>query len=224
LEMNGRDHTDKKTIITEDKTEVRVKLPPRAQRRSVFFTNRYMFPENFDTSNAKNLAKFVMTNMGIVETSDIRAQIDFYQQTGHFTRTNTGRSTNYQEFFQQNLFPYDFLRTSWLVHELKSHEGRNLRCEIYQEHSIWGNNGMEDLSIGYVLASRKVRMQLGKMAAPEYEGPEEWYPLLEPKEPGDEDAITEGPVYLDYLDENQKTTKDDAGVELYITFLPQKRE
>jgi hypothetical protein len=224
LEMKGRDHTDKKTIVTEDKTELRVTLPPRAPRHSIFFTNRYIFADDFDTSSARNLAKFVMTNMGIAETSDIRAQLQFYEQTGHFTRTNTGRSANYQEFFQENLFPYDFLRTTWLVHELKSQEGRDLRCEMYQEHAMWGNNGMEDLSIGYVLASRKARMQLGKMAAPEYEGPEEWYPLLVPKEPTDEDAITEGPVYLDYLEEAQKTAKDEAGAELYITFLPQKRE
>ena len=83
---------------------------------------------------------------------------------------------------------------------------------------------MEDLSIGYELASRKVRMQLGKMAAPEYEGPEEWYPLLVPKEPTDEDVIDDGPVYLDYLEASQKVTKDDTGTELYISFLPQKRE
>lgn len=223
LEMKGRDHTDKKTIVAEDKTQIQVKLPPRAPRHSIFFTNRYIFADEYDTSNARNLAKFVMTNMGIAETSDIRAQTEFYQQTAHFTRTNTGRSANYQEWFQENLFPYDFLRTTWLVHELKSHEGHDLRCEMYQEHSMWGNSGMEDLSIGYVLASRKVRLQLGKMAAPQYEGPEEWYPLLVPKEPTDEDAIAEGPVYLDYLEEAQKTAKDEAGAELYITFLPQKR-
>jgi hypothetical protein len=224
LDMKGRDRTDKKTIVTEDKTEMRVYLPPRAPRHSVFFTNRYSFPQEFDTSNAKNLAKFVMTNMGIAETSDIRSQIQFYEQSSHYTRTNTGRSPNYQEFFQDNFFLYDFLRTTWLVHELKSEEGRNLRCEMYQEHSLWGNNGMEDLSIGYVLASRKVRMQLGKMSAPEYEGPEEWYPLLVPKEPTDDDAITDGPVYLDYLEVAQKVTKDESGTELYISFLPQKRE
>ena len=224
LEMKGRDHTDKKTIIGEDKTEIRVKLPPRAPRHSIFFTNRYIFADDFDTSNARNLAKFVMTNMGIAETSDIRRQLHFYQETGHLTRTNTGRSANYQEFFQENPFPFDFLRTTWLVHELQSQEGRDLRCEMYQEHAMWGNNDMEDLSIGYVLASRKVRMQLGSIAAPEYEGPEEWYPLLVPKEPTDEDAITEGPVYLDYLEEAQKVTKDETGSELFITFLPQKRE
>ncbi|KAL7510556.1 hypothetical protein ACHAXN_007396 [Cyclotella atomus] len=224
LEMKGRDYTDKKTIVAEDKTEMRVKLPPRAPRHSVFFTNRYIFPDDFDTSSARNLAKFVMKNMGIAETSDIRAQLQFYEQASHITRTNTGRSAHYQEFFQENLFPYDFLRTTWLVHAFKTQEAHDFRCEMYQEHSTWGNSGMEDLSIGYVLASRRVKMQLGKMAAPEYEGPEEWYPLLVPKEPTDEGAITEGPVYLDYLEEAQKVTKDEAGAELYITFLPQKRE
>jgi hypothetical protein len=224
LEMTGRDRTDKKSIVTDDKTEMRVYLPPRAPRHSVFFTNRYTFPEGYDTSNARNLAKFVMTNMGIPESSDIRAQYHFYELTGHYTRTNTGRSPHYQDFFQDNFFPYDFLRTTWVVHNLRSDEARNLRCEMYQEHSLWGNYGMEDLSIGYVLATKKVRMTLGEKADPEYEGPEEWYPLLVPKEPEDEDAVTEGPAYLDYLQSAQKTTKNERGDELFITFLPQKRE
>mmetsp|Transcript_18623 Transcript_18623/g.33557 ORF Transcript_18623/g.33557 Transcript_18623/m.33557 type:complete len:85 (+) Transcript_18623:3-257(+) len=83
---------------------------------------------------------------------------------------------------------------------------------------------MEDLSMGYVLAKRKVKAQLGKVAAPQYEGPEEWYPLLVPMEPGDEDAITKGSLYLDYLESSQKVETDSKGHEFYVTFLPQKRK
>ncbi|EED96613.1 predicted protein [Thalassiosira pseudonana CCMP1335] len=223
LEMKARDRTEKKNVVDKDKKEMRVYLPPRAHRHSVFFTNKYTFGDDFDTNSAKNLAKFVMANMGIAETSDIRKQVQFYEQTGHLTRTNMQRSANYQEFFQDNFFPYDFLRSTWLVHELKSEEGRNLRCEMYEEHSTWGNNGMEDLSMGFVLAKKKVKMQLGSLAPPEYDGPEEWYPLLVPREATDEDAITEGPVYLEYLEAAQKVTRDEAGGELFISFLPQKR-
>mmetsp|Transcript_30248 Transcript_30248/g.60638 ORF Transcript_30248/g.60638 Transcript_30248/m.60638 type:complete len:1211 (+) Transcript_30248:165-3797(+) len=223
LDMSARENTEKKIVTNDEHQEMRIYLPPRAQRHSLFFTNKYYFADDFDTSNAKNLANFVMGNVGITETKDIRAQVAFYEQSGHLTRTNVQRSANYQEVFQDNDFPFEFLRSTWLVHELRSEMGRNLRCEMYEEHSSWGNSGMEDLSMGFVLAKRKVKLQLGRIAAPEYEGPEEWYPLLEPRRRDDNDAITEGPVYLNHLESEQKIATDDDGSEFFISFLPQKR-
>jgi len=224
-EMNERTAPKRKTIVDEKtKENLEIYLQPQTHRHSVFFTNKFSFADGFDTSSAKNLARFVMANAGIAETKDIRAQVQFYEETGHLTRTNMQRSPNYQEFNQDNFFPYDFLRSTWLVHTLKSEEGRNLRCEMYEEHALWGNREMEDLSMGYVLAKRKVKMQLGKIAEPQYEGPEEWYPLLVPREPDDEDAITEGSVHLDYQESAQKVATDSKGHEYYVTFLPQKRK
>ena len=225
LEMKARKVPEKRTIVDEKtKENVDIYLPSQPQRHSVFFTNKYSFSDDFDTRSAKNLARFVMSNAGIAETKDIRAQVQFYEHSSHLTRENWKRSPNYQEFNQDNFFPYDFLRSTWLVHELKSDEGRNLRCEMYEEHALWGNSEMEDLSMGFVLAKRKVKMQLGKVADNQYNGPEQWYPLLVPREPDDEDAITEGPVYLDYLESAQKVATDSKGHEFYVTFLPQNRQ
>ncbi|KAL7543173.1 hypothetical protein ACHAXR_013501 [Thalassiosira sp. AJA248-18] len=223
LEMDARKKRQKRTIVDEKtKENVDTWLQPHPQRHSVFFTNKYSFDDDFDTSSAKNLASFVMTNAGIAETKDIRAQIQFYEQSAHLTRTSMNRSPNYQELYQDNFFPFDFLRSTWLVHELKSQEGRNLRCEMYEEHSLWGNSEMEDMSMGFVMAKLKAKMNLGKMAQPQYDGPEEWYPLLIPRVPGDEDAVAEGPVYLDYLEPAQKVATDRKGHEFYVSFLPQK--
>eukprot|EP00578_Thalassiosira_sp_NH16_P000214 CAMPEP_0181134492 /NCGR_PEP_ID=MMETSP1071-20121207/32117_1 /TAXON_ID=35127 /ORGANISM="Thalassiosira sp., Strain NH16" /LENGTH=1311 /DNA_ID=CAMNT_0023221015 /DNA_START=260 /DNA_END=4195 /DNA_ORIENTATION=+ len=225
MEMNARTAPEKKTIQDEKtKEDVDIWLPPHPYRHSVFFTNKFSFEEGFDTSSAKNLAKFVMANAGIAETRSIREQMQFYEQSGHLTRMNIQRSPNYQEFFQDNFFPYDFIRTSWLVHELKSEEGRTFRCEMYEEHSLWGNNEMEDMSMAFVLAKRKVKMQMGKMVDHQYAGREEWYAFLEPKEADDEDGITDGPVYLDYLEAAHKVTTDSKGHEFYVTFLPQNRK
>ena len=78
--------------------------------------------------------------------------------------------------------------------------------------------------MGYVLAKRKVKMQLGPVAERQYDSPAEWYPLLVPKESKDEGAITEGPVYLDYIANAQKVATDSKGHEYHITFLPQKQK
>ena len=225
LEMDGRREPELRTIFDEKlKENVDIYLPPQPHRHSIFFTNKYFFADDFDASSAKNLAQFVMSNAGIAETKSIRAQMQFYEEAAHLTRINMGRSPNYQQYNQDNFFPFDFLRSTWLVHELNSEEGRDLRCDMYEEHSLWGNADMEDMSMGYVLAKRKVKMQVGQVADPHYEGPEKWYPLLVPKEPDDEDAITEGPAYLDYLEANQKVATNSNGHEYYVTFLPQARK
>ena len=223
LETQARKSPEKKTIVDEKtKENVDIWLPPHPHRHSVFFTNKYNLGEEVNVNSAKNLASFVMQNSGIAETKDIRAQVQFYEQTAHLIRTNFQRSPTYSEIFQENRFPYDFLRSTWLVHELRSEEGRNLRCEMYEEHSLWGNANMEDLSMGYVLVRKRVNMQLGSMIDNKYSGPEEWYPLLEPRDPDDEDAITDGPVHMDYVEEAQKVQTDNQGHELFITYLPQK--
>jgi len=226
MEMNSRNSPKKQTITDEETHEKRdIYLQPQPHRHSVFFTNKYSFADDFDY-NARNLARFVMSNNGIAETKDIRNQVQFYEHTSHLTRTNMLRSPNYQELLSgDNFFPYYFLRSTWLVHGLKSEEGRHLRCEMYEEHALWGNAGMEDFSMGHVLAKRRVKMQLGSVAEPQYEGPEEWHPLLVPREPDDDGAITEGssPVYLDYTEPAQKVATDRKGHEYHVTFLPQKR-
>lgn len=223
LDLPARKKREKTTIIDEHTKEPKdIWLPPHPQRHTVYFTNKYIH-KSPDTSNVKNLARFVMKANGLAETKDIRAQVSFYEEAAHFTRTTMQRSPNYQDVYQENLFPFDYIRSTWLVHELKSEVGRNLRCEMYEEHSLWGNRDMEDLSMAFVLAKNKVKMRLGKMSDKTGSwGPEEWYPLLTPKEPNDENANTEGPVYLDYLETAQKVVTDSRGHELYISFLNQK--
>lgn len=160
---------------------------------------------------------------------NIRHQVDFYEQSAHLVRTNTQRSPNYQELFQNNFFPFAFLRTSWLVHDLTSEEGRDLRCEIYDEHASWGNAGMEELAMGFVLAKRTVKMQIGPMAPRQGgKGPEEWQPMTVPRGIDDEDEkggtmVSDGPAYLDYLDVAQKAATDKDGAEVFVSFLPREK-
>ena len=223
MDLPARNNPEKKTIFDEKMKENKdIWLPPQPQRHSVFFTNEIRQKGDSDTSSVKNLARFVMRASGIAETKDIRAQVAFYEEAIRNTRSNTLRSPNYQDFHQVNLIPFDFLRTSWVVHELKSEFGHNLRCEMYEEHSLWGNRDMEDLSISFVLAKNKVKMRLGKIVENRFADHEEWYPLLIPREPNDEDAITEGPMYLDYLEDAQKFATDSRGHEIFISFLNQK--
>ncbi|KAL7545716.1 hypothetical protein ACHAWF_009068 [Thalassiosira exigua] len=225
MDIKARVDTEQmKSYDKRKKKTVRFELPPHPARRSVFFTNKYLFPGDVDTNSAENLARFLLSYANIPQTKGIRAQIEFYDQVGHLVRTNMQRSPNYQVLNQgDNLFSYDFLQTFWLVHRLKTEEGRFLRCEMYEEHSSWGSNyKMEDLSMGYVLARRKVLGQTGgKVEDLAPVGPEEWYPLTIP---GDEGTSAEGPVYVDHREDNHRVAMDSKGRETHLTFVPQKRK
>ena len=223
MDLPARKKHEKKTIVDKITGENKdIWLPPQPQRHSVLFTAQYT--KHHDTSNVKDVARFVMKSNGIAETKDIRAQVSFYEEATHYTRSEVLRSPNYQDFIRPKLnsFPFNFVHSSWLVHKLNSEFGHNLRCEIYEEHSLWGNRDMEDLSISFVLARNRVKMRLGEMAENQFIGPEEWYPLLSPREPDDENAIAEGPLYLDYLEDAQKVAKNSRGHEIFISFLNQK--
>jgi nucleoside-diphosphate-sugar epimerase len=223
MDLPARKKPEKKTIVDKNTGENKdIWLPPQPQRRSVLFTAQYT--KHPDTSNIKDVARFVMKSNQIAETKDIRAQVSFYDEATHYTRSELLRSPNYQDFIRPKLnsFPFNFVHSSWLVHRLNSESGHNLRCEIYEEHSLWGNRNMEDLSISFVLARNRVKMRLGEMAENQFIGPEEWHPLLIPREPGDENAIAEGPLYLDYLEDAQQIATDSRGHEIFISFLNQK--
>ncbi|KAL3811209.1 hypothetical protein ACHAXA_004511 [Cyclostephanos tholiformis] len=224
MDLPARKKHEKKTIVDEMTKENKdIWLPPQPQRHSVLFTSQYN-RHSEGSSNVKDVASFVMKASGIAETKDIRAQVSFYEEATQYTRSDVLRSPNYQDSIRPglNFFPLIFVHSTWLVHELKSEFGRNLRCEIYEEHSLWGNRDMEDLTISFVLAKNRVKMRLGEKEESQFIGPEEWYPLLIPREPDDEDAVKEGPLYLDYLDDAQQVATDSRGHEIFISFLNQK--
>ena len=195
--------------------------PPHPNRHSLFFTNKFYFSDGRDTGNVGELARFVMAQAGIAETLGIRQQRQFYEQAAHLTRSSIRRSPRYQQFIKDNSINYDFIRSTWLVHNgLRSAEATNLRCDWYEEHSLWGNRDMEDLALGYVLAKRRVLGQLGQSPDPHYGGPEKWYAFLKRNERDDDED--DGPEYLEYLESNRQVVTDPWGEEYWLSFLPQK--
>jgi hypothetical protein len=60
-----------------------------------------------------------------------------------------------------------------IVHDMRVDQARLLRCEWYDEQVFWGVHNLEDVSLAYVLAKRRVRGQHG----PDDKG---WTPLVIP--------------------------------------------
>lgn len=218
--MNMDSVKEKTRVILNEKGKVKkFWLLPRSKRHSIMFTSRLNIPKGHDVNSASAHASFVMSNFGVKMTKQIQKQIQFYQHASHLVRNSLLRSTNYAKYVIDNNFPFEYIRSNWLLHDLKSDEGHQLRCEIYEEHVTWGNQNMEDFSVAFVLAKRSAMMQLGKMLeTPDSRG--DWYPLLVPKKTKDKEDVIEGPEYLKYLDPSRKSVaKNHKGSEICISFL-----
>eukprot|EP00984_Skeletonema_dohrnii_P002091 scaffold698_cov115-Skeletonema_dohrnii-CCMP3373.AAC.5 len=208
-----------RVILKENAKVKKFWLLPRPKRHSIMFTSRLNTPKGHDVNSASAHASFVMSNFGVKMTKQIQKQIQFYQHASHLVRNSLLRSTNYAKYVIDNNFPFEYIRSNWLLHDLKSAEGHQLRCEIYEEHVTWGNQNMEDFSMAFVLAKRSAMMQLGKMLETP-DSPGDWYPLLVPKKTKDKEDVIEGPEYLKYLDPSRKSVaKNHKGSEICISFL-----
>ena len=210
--------TKTRTMLNANGKTRKFWLLPRSKRHSIMFTSRLAPPEGHDVDSASKHAHFVMSNSDVEMTDHIQRQIQFYQHASHLVRNSLLRSSNYAYNVIENDFPFEYIRSNWLIHYLKSDEGNQLRCEMYEEHATWGNRNMEDMSMAFVLAKRKVLMQLGdEVDTPD--SPLDWHPLLVPKKM-DENEF-EGPEYLEYLDPSRKTVaRRPKGSEIFLSFLP----
>jgi len=219
MKMNSIKEVTRRIVHEKGKTK-KVWIQPRSKRHSIMFTSRVTIPGGHDANSASAHARFVMSNFGVKMTEKVKRQIWFYEHVSHLVRNGLLRSTNYANDVKENNFPFEYIRSNWLVHELKSDEGRQLRCEVYEEHVTWGNQNMEDFSMAFVLAKRTVMLKLGKMVE-SYDNPGDWYPFLVPKKEKDIDEdVIEGPKYLEYLDPSRKAVaKNHKGSEIYISFL-----
>ena len=208
-------------IVTEFGKTKKFWLEPRAKRHSVMFANRVITPKEGYANNVNAHAQFVMSNFDVEMTEKLRKQVKFYEHASHLIRNGLLRSPNYADNAKDIKFSFEYLRSYWLAHALKSEEGRQLRCEIYEEHVTWSNKNMEDFSMAFVLAKRSALLQHGKLAETG-DSLADWYPLFSAKKSNviDEDLTEEGPEYLEYLDPSRKDiAKNHKGSEVYISFL-----
>jgi hypothetical protein len=95
------------------------------------------------------------------EPTEVKAQREFYERGRSLINSMDLRSSGHHHKFEFK----DFIRSQWVLYNLKLEEGHHVRCEWYREHSHWaGSNtldsGMDQLSFAYVMAkldlSRKI--------------------------------------------------------------------
>jgi nucleoside-diphosphate-sugar epimerase len=190
-----------------------VDVPPQRARRIVFASLQDMtLGEIPPRSPVFTHVQHFLKRDGIIRPDKLRLQAQqlLYSYAAHFVQTNPRRpedeirSTIYHEF------PFFWLRTAMIVHDLREEAARQLRCEWYDEHLYWGNTHLEDLALAYVLARRRI---MGQLAPEDGAG---WTPMLPMPVKGTEAA---GP--LRFLHDEERLVNAE-GMELFLgtLFIP----
>lgn len=91
----------------------------------------------------------------VAEPSSLRRQREFYQ----FVASTLDRKEIRSEYEPNYLYSAShWIRGNTLVHDLTTEEARQLRCEWYEEHTLWGNDH-DQLSFAHVMALRELELR-----------------------------------------------------------------
>lgn len=142
--------------------------------------------------------KVIADRDGARSSSRQMNQVQFYEHAAHLVQSTESRRLDELRPPYYKNFPFHFLQSNVVVHDLRVDQARLLRCEWYDEQVFWGVRHLEDVSLGFVLAKRRVRGQ---------HGPDEggWTPLVTPVD--------------DEMEVGDRVTSF-GGVELFVRVLP----
>lgn len=110
---------------------------------SVLEATKYMQVEVGDDPEAKEL-------------SSLKKQREFYERVPTFVNRHDFRSGS-EPWYTYEL--KNWVRTRWIVHDMSLEEGRQLRCDWYQEHIQWDNN-LDQLSFAHVMTLREIKRKI----------------------------------------------------------------
>lgn len=98
------------------------------------------------------------------ESKEVRTQREYYERAKGFINSMDLRPPSYLAHYRLEI--KDFVRSRWVVHDLKLEEARQLRCEWYQEHLRWGTQ-LDQLSFAFVMAKRELMRKIVTEQLPE---------------------------------------------------------
>ena len=195
--------------VDENGKKLKFVLPAEPERRAAILMNDIKQKKSKDeeTGNAKKISVYdavkfmVYENGGDPSQSDpkpLKRQREFYERVASFVNRDDLRS------IAEPMHKYEmkhWIRSRWVVHDLKNEEGRQIRCDWFGEHAQWGNL-LDQLSFAHVMAVRDIKRKLtrnepdDRMRAQLPQEPEEiadigdkqeWYPLIGPAESYEKD-------------------------------------
>ena len=141
--------------------------PDSPGRAVTLFTQEQTFSEVSLNGRIKEL----LARDGVQPKPRLQLQQQHYEHASHLVINGERRSLTTMAENEFPKFPWLWIRSTLLVHDLRHEESRLLRCEWYDEQVFWGNSDLEDLSFAWIMARRRVRRERG-------DG-DEWIPLTD---------------------------------------------
>lgn len=170
--MLRRDATKAKEYIRhgDDGRTYKILIPPQPRRRAIMVAPIMRHPTllvNATVDPSPNIGMKTAVKVMILEAgldpsdpasapSHFRRQMESYQYTASILNRKELRSSFEPNYLYES---QHWISSKSLVHDFTREEGRQLRCEVYEEHSLWGN-AYDQLSFNHVMATRKLRRQL----------------------------------------------------------------
>lgn len=231
----------KVTITKPDETKLKVTMPEETEKRAVFLAPAAKLPK--PTHGKKKASISQMTEVfqsdndsgsdtKSEQTHSLIQQRDFYDRVHSYVDKDDFRPIIEPEYkFDMK----HWIRSKWVLHDLREEEGRDLRCEWYQEHSHWKNE-LDQLSFGYVMARREVerrfaRHEMDDRMIDEMPQEEEWVKHVLDKDDWTQLIASKGgikPFVRTIIDEGAPSSKDldsvdlakdQSGVDLFVRIV-----
>jgi hypothetical protein len=157
----SRGKVKKRTVMgpNEDGKKIKYKLPEEPPRTAVMMVAPMRNLQKFDTHPMplREITKHLLKEVGAEEDSpepkEVRVQRVFYERARGMINSFDLRSLD--DVARHKIEIKDFIRSRWILHDLKEEEGHQLRCEWYREHVRW-NTHLDQLSFAYVMAKREL--------------------------------------------------------------------
>jgi len=160
----ARGKVKKRTVMGPDAKgrTVKYKLPEEPQRRAVLLVAPMKeHPADGDKINLRDVTKLMMKEIGLKpnehEPKEIRAQREYYERAKSLINSFDLRTL--LPVARHKIEIKDFIRSRWVIHDMRLEEAHQLRCEWYREHVKW-NTHLDQLSFSYVMAKRELTRKI----------------------------------------------------------------
>ena len=194
----SRGKIKKRTVMgpNEKGKKIKYKLPEEPPRTAVMMLApmRNLPKEDVHHMPLRELSKHMLKEAGANENNpepkEVRVQREFYERARSLINSYDLRSLD--DIAHHRIQMKDFIRSRWVLHDLKEEEGHQLRCEWYREHVRW-NTHLDQLSFAYVMAKRELtrkviteqplqteveKKTLLQMVIDAKSDAKEWYPIF----------------------------------------------
>ena len=177
----------KATLTNPQKEKIKVRLPAETEKEAVFLAPTIKFPKGVPRPSKVSVntaTKIFKEEIGIdpdsTDPKSLIQQREFYGRVTSYLDRHDIRPISEPKYgFEMNVW----IRSMWLIHDIRQEVGRQLRCEWYEEHLLWENN-LDQLSFAYIIGKKELERRIGRN-----EMDDEDKKLLAPLEPWEEAVL-----------------------------------